>query len=76
MNAGEHVQAMILIAFERVPSRLRTPFAQSHPAVTVTRVIKQTTTLGRVTYEVHFVDRSGQPGQEVLHGAPRRDWAR
>ena len=74
MNASEHVQAIVTIAFERVPADLRTPFEQLHAGVTVTRVVKQTSTLGRVTYDVHFVDGAGHPGEETLIGPQRRDW--
>jgi hypothetical protein len=72
MIKHEQVQAIVSIAFERVPRNLRASFQRSHAGVNVTRVIKETTTLGKVSYEVYFVDALGHDDHVVLHGPRQR----
>ncbi|MBC8105985.1 MAG: hypothetical protein H7Z14_05300 [Anaerolineae bacterium] len=72
MVKHEQVQAIISIAFERVPHSLRESFQRSHKGVNITRVIKETTTLGKVSYEVNFVDAQGHPDHAVLLGLRKR----
>jgi hypothetical protein len=72
MVKHEHVQAIVSIAFERVPRNLREAFQRTHAGVTITRIIKETTTLGKVSYEVHFVDAEGHPDRAVLMGPRKR----
>lgn len=72
MIVHEHVQAIVSIPFERMPRNLRDSFVKLHARVNITRVIKETTTLGKVSYEVNFVDALGHPDQQVLLGPRRR----
>ena len=72
MVKHEQVQAIVSIAFERVPRNLRESFQRSHKGVNITRIIKETTTLGKVSFEVHFVDAHGQPDRAVLIGTRKR----
>ena len=72
MLSPERIQAIVSIAFERVPRSVRTSFEQAHGRAVVTRVIKETTTRGRVTYDVHYVDSSGEPHHELIPGTRTR----
>lgn len=74
MSSPERIQAIVSIAFERLPRNLRTSFEASHDRAIITRVIKETTTRGRVTYDVHFVDPDGEPHHAVIPGVRTRAW--
>ena len=74
MLSPERIQAIVSIAFERVPRSVRASFEQAHGRAVITRVIKETTTRGRVTYDVHFVQPSGQADHVVLPGMQARSW--
>ena len=72
MLSPERIQAIVSIAFERVPRSVRASFERGHGRAVVTRVIKETTTRGRVTYDVHFVDSAGLEQHELLPGTRTR----
>ena len=76
MVKHEQVQAIVSIAFERVPRNLRAAFQRSHASVNITRVIKETTTFGKVSYDVQFVDAQGNCDHTVLIGPRKRGWDR
>jgi hypothetical protein len=68
MSSPDRIQAIVSIAFERVPRSIRANFEDAHGRAIVTRVIKETTMRGRVTYDVHYVDELGQPQHHVFPG--------
>ena len=68
MLSPERIQVIVSIAYERVPRPVRASFERAHRRAVVTRVIKETTTRGRVSYDVHFVDASGNPNHTMVPG--------
>lgn len=72
MLSPERIQAIVSIAFERVPRSVRSTFERAHGRAVVTRVIKETTSRGRVTYDVHYVDSAGHEQHELLPGMRTR----
>jgi hypothetical protein len=67
-HSGEHVQSIVSIAFERMPKRMRESFQRTHDQAIVTRVIKERTTRGHVTYDVYFVNPDGRQNHAILPG--------
>jgi hypothetical protein len=70
--SSECIQAIVSISYERVPRHVREVFERAHGRAVVTRVIKETTSRGRVTFDVYFVDSSGRSNHITLPGAPTR----